>query len=145
MDFKQLSYNTGWTTVQGFWSGWLAASAVIAAGKVWTVLSHSELTTSQVLGHIGTPSFRRELAVGLAVYTLTTYIFKQLGGQNLVSSEGLADKISPILPTAIGGAFACFIASTVTQTNYKYWQYSMIALSILLIGHEIFNRNIEEI
>lgn len=71
---KKAIYDGASTTVVGFAEGWIACTSLIVGGKLWTLLTDPTVKVSTLMGHIGTPACRRELAVGIAVYSLINYV-----------------------------------------------------------------------
>lgn len=133
-DLREYCYDLGYSSAYGFWCGWLGGSTILAGGKIWTLITNSEVKVSQLLGHIGTPSFRRELAVGITVYIFTIAIFE------LLSEKADIDLEITFLPTAVAIALASLAASKLTHRYYHYVLYPMCVLSIGIIANEIFNQ-----
>ncbi len=126
------------TTVGGFWSGWLGGSTILAGGKIWTMLFDPKKKVSGLLGHIGTPGFRRELAVGMAVYALTSCIFAVLA-EHLKIKSASATLVYSVLTQTISIAIASLSATAITYVGYHYVLYVVSAISIAIVVKGIFD------
>lgn len=77
-----------------FFNGWAVGSLCIGAGKLYAVLTKSELPTQKWIGHCGTSAFRRQLAMGAAGFILggdaaaqiTERVFKCYNSKKVVAS-----------------------------------------------------------
>lgn len=113
-----------------FWCGWLGGSAIIAGGKAWTLLVNPHKKVTDLLGHIGTPGFRRELAVGVAVYTVARVCFSVLENKLQLTPDSLIEKMYAVITGGVSIAAGCVIATKITHSSYHYLSYLMIAVIV---------------
>ncbi len=140
MNIQKFGYESSWSAVLGFWSGFLGGTAIIAGGKLWTLMTDSSVKVSTLLGHIGTPNFRRQLAVGLAVSCVSFKIFEYIHIKKQIDFESLSGKIYNIIATAVAVALGSFAASKVTHAGYRIVLYSTCALSAILLISDFYQR-----
>lgn len=136
--FINTTYETVYKTVGGFWSGWLGGTTVLAAGKLWTLVFSPAKTTTELLGHIGTPLFRRELAVGLAVYALSSTLFALIGDKLSLNPNTLSGRVYTVLTHAISIALASAAAASITSFSYQCMFYTAVALGVAILAKEIY-------
>ena len=95
----------------------MGGGALIAGGKLWTLMTDSSVKVSTLLGHIGTPHFRRQLAVGLAVSCVSFKVFEYISIKKQMDPETLSGKIYLVFATGVTAALGSFTASKVTHTR----------------------------
>jgi hypothetical protein len=133
MKLGKLCYTSGWETVVGFWGGWLGGSALIGGGKLWTLLTKSDRKVSDLLGHVGKPAFRRQLAVGAAIACLCSRLLRLLSSENAKFNQAsLSHKTFVMISISLSLATGSFCASQLSHTAYRVILYSMIALTAIL-------------
>lgn len=133
-NLREYGYGMTLNSAYGFWCGWLSGSAILAGAKL-TLITNPEVRVSELLGHIGTPSFRRELAVGLAVYLCVKAIFSAIVDEPDTFSWRI------LLPDVAGIALGSLAASKLTHRVYHYVLYPMCVLTIAIIAYEIFKQD----
>jgi hypothetical protein len=112
-----------------FYKGWLAGVAIIAGGKVWTHLFCQTKTVPALLGHIGTPIFRQQLAVFILVSSIFWYI-----------SDKFIDRLNPNLETPIrvfrhmtSTAIGSLAAATTSTSTYL--KLHKLAFGVLIFSY----------
>jgi hypothetical protein len=138
MNIKDLGYESSWAAVTGFWGGWVGAGALIAGGKLWTLMTDPQLKVSTLLGHIGTPSFRRQLAVGAAVSCVAFVIFEYVYSKNQMEKNNLTGRIRTYSSTAAACALGSFAGASVTHAGYKLVLYSICGLTVTLLLSDFY-------
>lgn len=133
-------YTTVNTTVQGFWTGWAAGTSLIAGGKMWCVFFDPKESVSGLLGHIGKPSFRRELAIAVAVYSFTQIIFTSLSEWLSINPESLTGKCYRFTARSLSIAGGALAATNIDHSLYHAIEYTaagfLVAITIqAVIAH----------
>lgn len=127
----QTIYAPGLNGVRSFWAGFLGGSALIAAGKLWSVLTN-QAKVSELLGHLGTPLFRRQLATGAAVYGFSIVMFNLIGQKYGLMNDGtLSGNIFIISTRAVAGALGCGAAVAIPYSGYQTLFYTVSILTVL--------------
>ena len=124
-------YNVGCSTAQQFWIGWMSGSLLIGGGKLWTILFDPQVRVSTLMGHIGTPLFRRQLAVGLATYALTSRVFESLREKLSISPQSISGKIYFITTNVISVSLGCALGMAVNHAAYHGIFVSIALFSII--------------
>lgn len=121
------TYKTLNKTAEGFAAGWLTGTAIICSGKIWSVLINSQVKVSKLIGYIGKPVFRRQLAVGFAVFSLTQSLFQQLVPSLNSDSSSLKLRVSRISTQAFSVILGVTAAAMTTHFGYHVIAYSVAA------------------
>ena len=139
-EHTKLVYGASWNAVLGFWSGWIGGGALIAGGKLWTLMTDPQVKVSTLLGYIGTPAFRRQLAVGTAVACVTIVIFEYICTKSQIERDSLSGKIFTMFAVAATAALGSFAAHAITHSRYILVLYSITTLSVILLSSEFYQR-----
>lgn len=119
----------------GFAAGWLAGSAVIATGKAYIVLTSSQHSVHHLLGHCGTPSFRRELAIAGTFYAFAATLVHLIGknlNRPVRQRHFLANAIA--LPLA-------FLAGNLITHNAYATTFTIAVVGLTALGLNLVKRS----
>ncbi len=128
------------STVSSFWVGLLGGTAIQAGGKLWTVFVNPAQNATKLLGHIATPVFQRQLAVGFCVYGLCVKLFLFLGVKICPDWSGLKGRGYIILTNAISIAIASAAATLILPLHYDYMLGFMTIVTAAYLGKKIFDK-----
>lgn len=111
------------SSCKGWLAGYLTGTAILAGGKAWTVLVSSNQSVHHLLGHYGTPSFRRQLAITGVAYMLAKCVVYKIG-----HALKKPQKQKVIFSLLIGGSLGFAIGGTATHQMYRGISYGLGAL-----------------
>lgn len=136
ISIRNSCYDGAWAAVEGFAGGWLAGTALIAGGKLWTVMTDPAVKVSALMGHIGQPSFRRELAVGIAVFYLAHSVLYDISKELPLLKDNLGNnlkgRVFSIIRATMSLALGALAASAVTAENYR--PFALYPVCLLAVG-----------
>ena len=119
-------------TATNFGRGYVAATAIIGGGKLWTILFDPQKKVHDLLGHVGTPEFRRQLAVGLGVNALCNSILT-IANVKLLDGKPY-EFVAQVIPV-ISCGLASLVACRMSHNDYLKIKYVVIAASVFAAMH----------
>ena len=121
----------------GFGCGWLAGTATIAAGKIYTILLAPEKRVSELLGHYGKSSFRRELCVAGTMAFCAREIFRILAERFQVPQSKLTKSCEALLLGIVATASYRYVG----RANYDMLKIIAVGYSILKVGAYLLTKS----
>jgi hypothetical protein len=131
-------------SLHNFWTGFGGVSLVMAGGKAWTVLMEPSQTVSGLLGYVGTPVFRREMAVGVLVYATAALILHNLTNNLVNPTKGtLKQRVITILNCSIATAAGIGAAISVSPVAYHYI-FAAVAVATIVRAAVLLKETLEK-
>lgn len=133
-------------SVAGLTMGYLAGSGLMCGGRLWIWIKDSKQKVSEVMGHIGTTTYRRQLSVGLSVGFVGLQTFMMIGNGGVIQKAPFGPlkslgMFSGLCLTVIVGSLA---AKQVTHHNYLTFVKSAISLGVAPMVYDLYKKYVAQ-